>query len=223
MIFRCITMNNGIEKNKEILRETWIMELDETLKNVKTQTKNFWGGVVGFLFNPLVSVIYKFFLSPDIREKTLVQIDVLLKAGEKYNGNEQALIDEFFDEFKENDIAYIRCKKKHAKFPEVLEKMKGYFIRRVASTSALLHTKGNNHGELIVNNYKTFEIAKADLNKQLDDAEDQLDFTIKHKLLAVSGLILPQTIRILKSEIEFRRNLFETSLTTYFNTITPNA
>jgi len=216
-------MNNGIEKNKEILRETWIMELDETLANVKKQTKHFYSGIVGFLFNPLVSVIYNFFLSPDIREKTLGQIEVLLKAGEKYNGDDQALVDEFFDEFKDNDIAYIRCKKKHKKFPEVVEKMKEYFVRRVASTSNLLNSKGETHGELIVNNYKSFEKAKTDLNLQLDDAEKQLDFTIEHKILAVNRLILPQTIRILKGEIEFRRDLFETSLNNYFNSITPNA
>ncbi|MHA1798393.1 MAG: hypothetical protein ACTSVY_08080 [Candidatus Helarchaeota archaeon] len=215
-------MEDQIKKNQQILKETWITELDETLANVRAQTKTFWGGIAGFFLNPIVSVIYNFFLSPEIREKTLNQIDILLEAAEAYNGDDQKLIDEYFEEFKKNDIAYIRCKKKHPKFQEILEKMKIYFVHRVASTAKLIRSKGNTHGELIVNNYPTLEDAKADLNMQLNDAEDQLDFTIEHKLLAVNRLILPQTIKILKGEIRFRRKLFETSLTEYFKTLKPS-
>ena len=214
-------MENPIKINQQILREQWIDELDETLANIKKQTDNFWGGIAGFFLNGLVSWVYSFFLSPDIRDKTLNQIDVLLKAAEKYNGDDQALIDEFFEEFKVNEVGYIRCKKRHAKFPEFIDRMKKVFVNRVKSTADLINCNSNggckNHADLIVETYKTLENAQKDLKLQLDDAESQLDFAIKNNLLAVNRMILPQTIRILKGEIEFRRNLFKKSLKKYFN------
>ncbi|NHI92027.1 MAG: hypothetical protein EAX96_05950 [Candidatus Lokiarchaeota archaeon] len=212
-------MENLIKINQQILREQWITELDETLANIKIQTNSFYRGIAGFLFNGIVSWVYSFFLSPDIREKTLKQIEVLLRAAEKFNGDENALINEFFNDFKVNDVGYIRCKKTHKKFPEFIERMKIIFLHRVKSTVELINCNGGckNHGDLIVKTYKTLENAKADLKLQLDEAEDQLDFAIKYNLLAVNGLILPQTIKILKGEIEFRRNLFESSLIKYFN------
>ena len=212
-------MDNQIKINQQILREQWIDELDETLANIKKQTEHFWGGIAGLLFNGLVTWVYGFFLSPDIRDKTLNQIEVLLKAAEKYNGDDEALVNNYFDEFKVNEVGYIRCKKNHKKFPEFIERMKKVFVNRVKSTNNLVYCNGGceTHGDLIVKTYKTIENAQADLKLQLDDAESQLDFAIKHDLLAVNRLILPQTIRILKGEIEFRRNLFKKSLNQYFD------
>lgn len=212
-------MEDKIKINQQILREQWIDELDETLANIKKQTEHFWGGITGLIFNGLVSWVYSFFLSPDIREKTLNQIEVLLKAAEKYKGDDEALVKEYFDEFKVNEVGYIRCKKNHKKFPEFIERMKKVFINRVKSTTDLIHCNGGceTHADLIVKTYKTLENAKKDLNLQLDDAESQLDFTIQNNLLAVNRLILPQTIKILKGEIKFRRKLFENSLNQYFD------
>jgi len=212
-------MENPIKINQQILREQWIDELDETLANIKKQTDHFWGGIAGLLFNGLVSWVYSFFLSPDIRDKTLNPIEVLLNAAEKYNGDDEALINEYFNEFKVNEVGYIRCKKNHQKFPEFIERMKKVFVNRVKSTKNLVYCNGGceTHADLIIKTYKTIENAQADLKLQLDDAESQLDFAIQNNLLAVNRLILPQTIKILKGEIKFRRNLFKTSLKKYFN------
>ncbi|MHA1145212.1 MAG: hypothetical protein ACTSRW_10780 [Candidatus Helarchaeota archaeon] len=206
-----------IKKNTKILRDYWIVELDNELKQIQKQVKHFYKGIVGFFVNPIAGLVYDFFLTPDIREKTINTIDVYLEAASRKITPAQ-IIEGYFDKFKENDLSYIRCKHYHEKFPELLERIKRSLVTRVISTRQLLCSNGECYEDLIRNTYENEDVARVELKKQLDYLEENLEFAIKHDLLKLNSLIKRQSIQILRSELEFKRKEFEKDIQKTFNT-----
>ncbi|MHC1591007.1 MAG: hypothetical protein ACXQS8_02905 [Candidatus Helarchaeales archaeon] len=205
-----------IDKNSKILRDYWIVELDNELKQIKKQVKNFYRGIVGFFVNPIAGLVYDFFLTPDIREKTIRTIDIYLEAAAR-NISPSQIIELYFDRFKVNDLSYLRCKHNHHKFPELLERIKKSLVTRVISTRELLQAQGECYEDLIRNTYQNEAVAREELKKQLDYLEENLEFAIKHDLLNLNSLIRKQSIAILRSELEFKRKEFEKDIQKTFN------
>ncbi|MHA1298844.1 MAG: hypothetical protein ACTSO9_05310 [Candidatus Helarchaeota archaeon] len=205
------------KKNSEILKETWISEIDDTLENIKESLKHFFSGIWGFLFNKIVIFAYKFFLSPDIREKSVLQIEPILNGAKILNSNNiNEVLEQHFEEFKKNDLGYIRCKHKHKKFPELIEKMKENYITRVKEANRLLCSDGDCYSQLIRNAYEDKETAIRIMRQTLYLAKESLDFSVENKLLKLNSLIKDQTIRVLYGEIDYRERLFKEKLERIF-------
>lgn len=205
-----------IQRNHDVLREYWIEELDRTLKEIKRQVKSFYSGFVGFFVNPIAGIVYDFFLAPEIREKTINTIDIYLEAARQDIGPTK-IIEQYFENFKVNDISYIRCKHNHEKFSEILQRIKKSLVIRVVNARPLLFAQGDCYADLVRDAFKKEEVARSELIKQLEHLEDNLNFAIDNNLLKINSLISNQTLHILKHELEFKRAEFEKELHNIFD------
>lgn len=201
------------KKNAEILKREWTEKLEGAMEDLEAAIKeDFYAGVWGLLFNRIVARLYSLFLSKDIKKKLLKQFDLLLKAGKEYNGNSNEVLEKYFAEYLANDPAYERCKKTHAKTPELRDRIKKSFAVMVKNTSDLLNSCGNCYEELMCNAYKTKDAAWKATFCLIDDAEESMEFTIHHKMLKISSIIRPPTIKLLRQEIEISRDYYTKKL-----------
>lgn len=206
------------QKNYEILKNYWISEIDDTLKNIRKSLKTFFSGLFGWFFNKFVIFAYNFFLSPDIREKSITQLDPVLDGAKLLDTNNfNEVIESYFDEFKKNDLGFYRCRHKSKKFPDLIEKMKQNYIARIRETKTLLLSNGDCYSELVRNAYKTKENATEAMIKTLDLAKDALDFSVENNLLNITSLIKSQTLRLLYGELEYKQKDFEDKIERIFS------
>jgi hypothetical protein len=201
------------EKNAEILKQEWTEKLEGAMEDLEAAIKeDFYAGVWGLLFNRIMARLYSLFLSKDIKKKLLKQFDLLLKAGKEYNGNSNEVLEKYFAEYLANDPAYERCKKTHSKTPELRDRIKKSFAVMIKNTSDLLNSCGNSYEELMCNAYKTKDTAWKATFCLIDDAEESMEFTIRHKLLKISSLIRHPTIKLLRQEIIISRDYYTKKL-----------
>lgn len=201
---------NKIKINAKIIKSQWIQDFDDTQIEIKRMIKEeFYRGLVGILLNRLIAWTYDFFLAPDIREKAINQFDIFLEAATEYNNNDEEILDKFFYKYMINDVGYTRCKRNHPKFPDLREMMKKSLIIRVKGTQDLLHSIGSTYDELFENAYSNKEEALKSSLIQIANAENNLEFAFKNKLLNISPLIKDSTMKILRKEIEFGKQYFK--------------
>ncbi|MHA1265925.1 MAG: hypothetical protein ACTSRS_11905 [Candidatus Helarchaeota archaeon] len=206
------------KKNAQILKAQWIYELEETMKEIEDLIKKeFYTGIWGLLFNRIAAEVYNIFLSKDIKHKILRQFDLILEAAKDYNGNSEEIIQKYYEDYLANDPAWARCKRRHTKSAELKERIKKSFLLILQNTKDLLNSSGNSYDELLYNAYKTKEAAWKATFSLIDDTEDSLEFTVKHKMVKINRLIRKQTIRILRREIEIAREYYENKLNAIFN------
>ena len=205
-----LTMMDDIIKKEDILMEHWVSDFDDTQVEIKRMIKEeFYSGIWGLLLNRLIAWSFDFFLAPDIRKKAIKQFEIFINAAKEYEGNDEEILEKYFNEYMLNDVGYIRCKRTHPKFPELKEKMKKSLLLRVAGTKQLLESEGETHDELLKNAHSTKEEALDSILIQIKNAEDNLNFAIEEKMLKISSLIRDSTIRILRKEIEFGKVYFK--------------
>lgn len=210
--------DDKFKKNSELLKDYWISEIDDTLNNIKNSLRHFFSGIWGWLFNRFVVFAYRFFLSPDIRETSVAQLDPILDGARILNSdNLDRVIELYFDDFKRNDLGFIRCKHKHKKFPELLDKMKQNYITRITGANQLLLADGECYSELVRNAFNDKESAIKVMIETLDLAKDSLDFTVENKIIRISPLIRSQSIRVLYDEIEYKQKVFRDKLERIFS------
>ncbi|MDD1777074.1 MAG: hypothetical protein LUQ65_02820 [Candidatus Helarchaeota archaeon] len=202
-----------VEKNAKILKQEWIEKLEGAMEDLEAAIKeDFYSGVWGLLFNRMVARLYSLFLSKDIKKKLLKQFDLLIKAGKEYNGNSNEVLEKYFPEYLANDPGYERCKKTHSKTPELRDRIKKSFALMVKNSNDLLNSSGDCYEELMRNAYKTKDAAWKATFCLIDDAEEDFQFTIHHKMLKISSLIRQQTIKLLQKEIEISREYYTKKL-----------
>ncbi|MHA1783788.1 MAG: hypothetical protein ACTSVE_01190, partial [Candidatus Helarchaeota archaeon] len=127
----------------------------------------------------------------------------------EYDGDDEKVLEKYFEKYMKNDVGYTRCKRNHPKFPELREKMKKSLILRVKGTKQLLLSEGETYDELFKNAYSNKEEALESILNQLKNAEDNLEFAFSNKMLDISSLIIGPTMKILRKEIEFGKNYFK--------------
>lgn len=204
-------------RNAEILKNQWLYELEETMREVDALIrKEFYTGIWGILFNRIVAEVYNIFLSPDIKDKILRQFDLLILAAKEYNGNADTIVEKYYEEYLTNDPGWGRCKKRHSKSPELRERIKKSFALMLKNTHDLLNSTGECYDDLLFNAYKTKDIAWEATFNLLNDTKESFDFTVKHKLVKINRLIRDQTIRILRREIEVAHEYYEKKLNDIF-------
>jgi len=201
---------NKIKFNSDIIKNQWIQDFDDTQIEIKRMIKEeFYQGLVGILLNRFIAWTFDFFLAPDIREKAINQFNIYLEAAVEYNGNDEEILEKYFYRYMINDVGYTRCKRNHPKFPELREMMKTSLIVRVKGTQELLHSSGSTHDQLFKNAHPNKEEALESFLIQLTNAENNLEFAYKNKLLNISPLIKDSTMKILRKEIEFGKQYFK--------------
>ena len=197
-------------KNEDIIMEHWVSDFDDTQIEIKAMIKEeFYSGIWGFLLNRLIAWSFDFFLTPDIRKKAIKQFEIYINAAKEYTGNNEEILEKYFDTYLINDIGYIRCKRNHPKFPELEERMKKSLLLRVTGTKKLLESEGETHDELLKNAHPNKNEALKSILMQLENAEENLNFAIEEKMLKISSMIRDSTIKILRKEIAFGRNYFK--------------
>ena len=198
------------QKNSEVLKEYWVSEIDDTIKNIKRSLDHFFSGIWGWMLNPFVKFAYKFFLSPDVRKKSIAQLDPILDGARLLNSNNlDEVIENYFEDFKKNDLATLRCRKKHEKYPELLENMRKNYIARVKGAKILINSNGESYSELVRNAFSNKEEARNIMIKTLHLAKEGLDFVVENEMMKLSSLIKSQTIRILYEEFNYKENYFK--------------
>jgi len=206
------------EKNATILRQQWLEELEGSIKEIeKIIEEEFYGGIWGVLFNRIVAHLYSLFLSNAIKKKIIKQFDVILKASKEYDSNSNEVLEKYFAEYLANDPGYARTKKNHSKLPEFRERVKKSFALMLRNTNDLLNGCGDCYDELLLNAYKTKEEAWRATFNLIDDAEENMNFTIQNKMLKITSLIRNQTINILCREIAISRTYYTTKLNEIFS------
>ncbi len=201
---------NDFIKNEDIILEHWVSDFDDTQIEIKSMIKEeFYPSIWGILLNRLMAWSFDFFLAPDIRKKAIKQFEIYIKAAKEYTSNDKVIIEKYFDNYLKNDVGYIRCRRNHSKFPELKEKMKKSLIIRISGTKKLLESRGETHDELLKNAYPNKKEALESVLIQIQNAEDNLNFAIEHKMLKISSLIRDSVLNILRKEIEFGKNYFE--------------
>ena len=206
------------EKNEVILRNQWIEELEGSIEEIEGLIEEeFYEGIWGFLFNKLFGHVYSLFLSKDIKKKILKQFDLLLEAGKEYNGNSEEVLQRYFAEYLANDPGYARCKRTHSKSAELRDRIKKSFSLMIRNSNDLLNSHGDCYDDLLCNAYKNKAEAWRATFDLIDEAEETMEFTIKHKMLKITSLIRTQTIKILRREIEISRTYYSKKLNELFS------
>ncbi|MBD3228205.1 MAG: hypothetical protein GF329_08445 [Candidatus Lokiarchaeota archaeon] len=202
------------EKNTNIVREELIEQMDIGLKNVnKLLGKMFGTGISGWILNPIAKLIYKIMLSDEIKDKTKNQIDIILECADLYrsglNGGSKVsvdkeelldrIIEEHFEDYKDNDQSFHHCKKKHESYPTIVKIMKEVFRSRIEPAKKLLTSEGATYSELARDAFSKEE-AVSNVDREFDATEELLDI-LKENLDVMN---VPSFIRrrILKIMIE---------------------
>ena len=206
------------EKNAEIMREQWRLELEESMEEVEDLIKKeFFTGVWGLLFNRLVASVYSFFLSKDLKHKILNQGELVIEAvrefnGKEFDGNSEEVIEKYFEDYISNDPAWERCKKRHSKSAELRARIKKGFGTMLKNAYDLLYSNGECYDDLLLNAYPTKELAWKPTFALIDETEDNINFTVKNKMVKINILLRDQTIKILRREIAIAREYYEQKL-----------
>jgi hypothetical protein len=202
-----------IGKNREIIKEELIEQMDIGLRNVsKLIGKMFGTGVTGLFLNPIAKLIYRIMLSDDIKEKTKNQIDIVLECADLYknrlNGGSKephhdknkkldAIVDEYYEEYRENDQSFHHCKKKHEIYPEVEKRMKEVFRSRIEPAKNLLTSQGDTYDEL-TRHIMGKEEALANVNREFRASTEMLELLKENMdLLDVPNFIRRRIVKIM--------------------------
>ena len=168
---------NYIERNYHLVKERMIEQMENSIitgrKLIDTELKL---GLLNLLIKPFVKVFYDNWAQNDARGNTLKQINLTLDAGIELlkNGttddNFTRIVNESLPKYIEADQTSLQCSKQHKNYDRIIEIAKETFINYLKEVVKLLEVKEDveNYGDLCRVAFKTKEIAKENLMKQLN-------------------------------------------------------
>lgn len=133
-------------------------------------------GILNFFIRPLVKTFYEYWAQNDARIGTLKQIKVTLDSGKelilKGNSDENfnKIVEQNFPKYFNADQTSLQCNKKHENYDKLKQVTKLTFINYLKELRLLLNIKEevNDYGDLCRVAFKTKEIAKENLSKQIE-------------------------------------------------------
>jgi len=200
-----------IEKKKDLILEKFMEEFDIGMNYIRDQIRhNLYGGITGWLLNPIASWLYKIFIAPNIRDQALDNFNTLFVCAQEFNGNEVCMdsaikiIEDKFDELTENDASFQRFDKKHNKAEEMIELIKEGFAQQLLLTKKLMDSPGESYEEIIKNAFKSRDTFMQFTDEQLQNTARGLNLLVTEKdLLKVPGIIKSQTKRLLRKGYDY--------------------
>lgn len=209
--------DEAILKNAQIIKEELINEMDMGLDYIQQCIGKMYGGITGWVFNPIAKLIYNILTRKDIRDKAINQIDIVMECAMKYDGsNLEDLVEAYIEDYMFNDQSFHHCKKTHKAYPLIENLMKDLFKSRIHPSHKMLLAEGESYEELTQNTYPARDDALNFLQKELEFSYQVLAVIKANK----SVMKIPSFVRdgILKI-MEFGQKYAKERLTNRINEI----
>ena len=170
-----------LERNYSIVKERMIFQMENSLAlGRKLIDSELDTGILNFIVRPIVKAFYDYWAQHDARKGTLKQINISLEAGKKLllNGNSEAgfnnIIEENFPNFLKYDQVTYQCSKHHKNYEKLKINSKDTFLNYLKEVKTFLEVKEDvkDYGDLCRAAFKTKEIARSNLMKQLELTEN---------------------------------------------------
>ncbi|GAB4322014.1 MAG: hypothetical protein Kow0069_26600 [Promethearchaeota archaeon] len=197
-------------KNRELVLEALLRDVDLGLAKLKALIQREYPDVLHKVSIPFV---YNLYVRDKIRSDTVRQIELVLKAAERYDGtNLDALTDEYFDEYFSHDLVNHHCRHDHPRFEELKKIIRLSFRARIVPAHRVLNApSGETYEDLIRQVYATRQATRKALEEHLVIADKAIDLIEHHKDL-VKGPIyravyLGRNIRVIRAGYEFALEL----------------
>ncbi|MHA1269944.1 MAG: hypothetical protein ACTSPY_09190 [Candidatus Helarchaeota archaeon] len=223
---------SSIEKNNQIIKDELVEQMNIGLGHVnKLLGRIFGNGLSGLILNPIAKLIYKIMLSDDIRKKTKNQIDIVLECANLFNkklnggGIESpskedvlnSIINEYFEDYRQNDQSFHHCKKKHRVYPKIELMMKEVFKSRIEPANQLLISNGNTYDELARHAFSKEE-ALANLDREFKATAEMLELLKENMdVLDVPYFIRKRIIEIMVKAFEMTKKQLYSRIDEIFN------
>ncbi|MFX1405788.1 MAG: hypothetical protein ACFFBW_02435 [Promethearchaeota archaeon] len=166
-----------LERNYKIIQERMIQQMENSLKLGKELIDTELDmGILNFFIRPIVKTFYDYWAQNDARSGTLKQIKITLDSGKelilKGNSDENfnKIVEQNFPKYFKADQTSLQCNKKHENYDRLKQVTKQTFINYLKELRVLLNIKEevNDYGDLCRVAFKTKEIAKENLSKQIE-------------------------------------------------------
>ncbi|MHA1309391.1 MAG: hypothetical protein ACTSQO_00560 [Candidatus Helarchaeota archaeon] len=196
-------------ESKQILRKQLIYELELGNKNLKKKINRLYNGIKGFFLNPIIGVLYDWFIGPDIKKDMITQIDIMLDAAELLEGNEdnQEFWEKWTTEYCNNDPWLKRCNKSHPAYPEILEMFWQGYHDSVVEFYKCLQVQANDYVDLSRKTFTKEELTR-NFTESLRVTKETMEKIINtKKLLQIPSWLRKDVIKIMRIGFNYAEKL----------------
>lgn len=180
-------------------------------------------GLLNIIIKPIIKAFYDNWAQNDVRENTLKQINLTLDSGLKLlkNGindeNLNRIVNDSLPKYIKVDQTSLQCSRHHKNYDKIIEVAKKTFINYLNEVVKFLEVKEDvkDYGDLCRVAFKSKEIAKQNLMKQLDFTDRGIKIVEKDLSILKIPLgrkIIVKTLRkgFERTKAEFIKSLNET-------------
>lgn len=195
------------EKNLRLIRIEAQKEIDSALDYTGFTIQHLHDGFVGFLLNPLLSLMFAWFGQNEAKQQARVQLDTTLKYGIQCRDKKSTkdIVENHFSEYMHRHILYVRARRDHALYPKVELLLKENFRTRLEFIGGLLHASGNSYDALLRHAF-TEGKALYYMEKQFDVVEKVIDCVREDpELLKIPALVQKDILKVISKSIRHER------------------
>jgi hypothetical protein len=166
-----------IERNYNLIKERMILQMENSIKFGRTLIDTELDvGILSFVIKPIIKTFYDYWAKNEAKIGTLKQISITLDTGKELviNGNSEdkfnQLVEENFPNYLRADQISYQCNKFHKNYKKLIEITKATFVNYLKQVKIFLNVEENvnNYGELSRAAFKTKQLAKETLSRQLE-------------------------------------------------------
>ncbi|MHC1591287.1 MAG: hypothetical protein ACXQS8_04330, partial [Candidatus Helarchaeales archaeon] len=156
--------------NLQLMKSAWVHEVINGISNIEKDMGDVviesilrsqkLKKVAQPLSGPVIKQIYDTFLK-DLKEKTIKQMDVFIKAAlELDSSNIDELVEKYGDKYLKLDITAQNLKKKHANYQKIIEYQLKTFRHRILETNQMMKIpNANSYEDIIKGTYPDLKTA----------------------------------------------------------------
>lgn len=196
-----------VEKNLRLIRIEAQKEIDSALDYTSHTIQHLHDGLVGFLLNPLLSLMFAWFGQDEAKQQARTQLETTLKYGTLCNDKSSIakIVRNHFSEYMHRHILYVRARRTHRLYPKVESLLKENFRIRLEFISGLLHANGDTYDELLRHAFPE-EKALHYMEKQFDVVEKVIDCVREDpELLKIPGIVQKDILKVISTSIRHER------------------
>ena len=182
-------------------------------------------GLLNFLIKPIVKAFYDYWGSHDVKSGTLKQIKLTLNSGKELLqvGNTQAnfdnIINNHLQAYLEADQTTRQCNREHKNYERITQVAKETFINYLKEVILLLcvNKEVKDYGELCRTAYKSKELARQNLLKQLNYTEKGIKIVEEDPSILKIPVGRKIILKALRKGFEITKNDFIKGLNDTYN------